>query len=470
MSLRVNAAMMPLLKVLLLLLLVALNAFFVTAEYSLIRIRRTRLEQLIAEGNKPARLIRALLADTSLLFSGIQLGITVASLLMGWLGERIVADALEALLAGHLHRYASLAIAHSIAIAIAFVFVTVLLMVLGELVPKTFAYERAEPVALVVARPMTVFFRLTRLPVDLLGRISRGLMRALGVRSTAPWGQIHTPEEVKLIISAIRKGGLLEEEQEEMIHGVFELDTVRVRAIMVPWPKVTSLPVASSLSEVLEKVVTDQHTRVPVYGESAEEILGILHTKDLLAIFLERQRGDFAAGTSFDLRSLLHQPLIVPETMTLNQLLQEFRPRRAQAALVVDEFGTFVGLVTLEDVLEQIVGEISDEHDREEAGIERVSENVLRVDGSLSLRELADDYGIELPRDAGYETLAGFVLDRLGAVPQGGETFVFGNHHYTVLDMDGRRVASVRVERLPGPAPQQVAPAASSSDSRRGGA
>jgi len=446
--------MVPVLKAVLLLSLVALNAFFVAAEYSLIRIRRTRLDQLIEEGNKPARLIKALLADTSLLFSGIQLGITIASLLMGWIGERIVAQALEQLLEGHVHRYASLAIAHSIAIATAFVFVTVLLMVLGELVPKTFAYERAERVALAVARPMTLFFRVTRLPVELLGGISRGLMSALGLRPAVPWGQLHTPEEVKLIVSAIRQGGMLEEEQEEMIHGVFELDTVPVRAIMVPWPKVISLPLTSSLGDVLEGVVSDQHTRVPVYNESPDEIVGILHTKDLLALFLERQRRGLSPETPFDLRSLLHQPLIVPETMTLNQMLQAFRPRRAQAALVVDEFGTFVGLVTLEDVLEEIVGEISDEHDREESAIERVSENVLRVDGSLSLRELADDYGIELPRDAGYETLAGFVLDRLGAVPQGGETFVFGNHHYTVLEMDGRRVASVRVEKLPGSGPQ----------------
>ncbi|HEV2424702.1 MAG TPA: hemolysin family protein [Terriglobia bacterium] len=457
--------MIPLLKALLLLLLVALNAFFVAAEYSLIRIRRTRLEQMIAEGNKPAQLIRTLLADTGLLFSGIQLGITVASLLMGWLGERITAEAIERLLQGHLHPYASLAIAHSIATGVAFVFVTVLLMVLGELVPKTFAYERAERVALTVARPMTLYFRMVRLPVKLLGNLSLGLMRALGARPTGPARQIHTPDEVKLIVSAIREGGLLEEEQEEMIHGVFELDTVHVRAIMVPWPRVATLPVTGSLGEILERVVVDQHTRVPVYDESPDEIVGILHTKDLLALFLERQRRGFASDDSFDLRSLLHQPLIVPETMTLNQMLQEFRPRRAQAALVVDEFGTFVGLVTLEDVLEEIVGEISDEYDREERPIERVSENVLMVDGALGLRELADDYGIELPRDAGYETVAGFVLDRLGAVPQGGETFVFGDRHYTVMKMEGRRVASVRVEKLP-PAPQPGAPTASGTAGR----
>lgn len=444
--------MLAVLKALLLLSLVALNAFFVAAEYSLIRVRRTRLDQLIEGGNASARLIRGLLADTSLLFSGIQLGITVASLLMGWLGERIVAQALEDLLEGHLHRYATVAIAHSIAIAGAFLFVTILLMVLGELVPKTFAYERAERVALAVARPMTLYFHVTRAPIRLLGGLSRGLMRALGAESAAPFRHLHTPEEVKLIVSAIRQGGMLEEEQEEMIHGVFELDSVHVRAIMVPWPKITSLPVSSALSEVLEKVVIDQHTRVPVYDQSPDDIVGLLHTKDLLALFLERQRRGFSSD-AFDLRTLLHQPLIVPETMTLNQMLQEFRPRRAQAALVVDEFGTFVGLVTLEDVLEEIVGEISDEHDREERPIERVSENVLRVDGALSLRELADDYGIDLPREQGYETLAGFVLDRLGVVPAGGETFAFGGHRYTVMQMDGRRVASVRVERLPAPEP-----------------
>ena len=444
--------MIPLLKALLLLALVSLNAFFVLAEYSLLRMRRTRLQQLIEEGNARAPLIQNLLADTSVLFSGIQLGITMVSLLMGWLGEQIIAQALLELIEGHVHRYLSLAIAHSLAVAVAFAFVTVVVMVLGELVPKTLAYERAEHVALSVAQPITWFFRVARLPVRLLDRLSSGALRLLRHEPPRSPGLAVTPEEVKLIVSAIRQGGLLEEEQEEMIHSVFELDRVRVREIMLPWPKVTCLPVTGSLSEILEAVVSDQHSRVPIYEETRDNVVGILYTKDLLAVLQDRERRGIPLGAPFEFRSLLHRPMIVPETMTLAQMLEEARPRRAQVALVVDEFGTFVGLVTLEDVLEQIVGEIEDEYDQGEKAAERVSDNVIEVDGALSLRELAEDHGVELPRGAGYETLAGFILDRLGFVPRGGETVAFENRRYTVMEMEGRRVSRVRVEKLLEPA------------------
>lgn len=431
-------------------LLVGLNAFFVLAEYSLLRVRRTRLEQLVAEGEARAGLIQGLLADTSLLFSGIQLGVTLASLLMGWLGEYVVAQALERLLAAvHVQRYVSVAIAHATAVTVAFVFVTVLVMVLGELVPKTLAYERAESVALLLAAPITWFFRVSRQPVDILDRLSSGLMRLLRPEPATPHGTQLTPEEVKLMVSAIRKGGLLEEEQEEMIHSVFELDRVKVREIMVPWPKVTCLPVTSNLGEILEEVAGDLHARIPIYDGSPDNIVGVLNTKDLLPLVLERQHRGDPPDASFDLRGMLHQPMIVPETMSLTQLLEEARPRRAQMALVVDEFGTFVGLVTLDDVIEQIVGEMEDESNSNGNAAERLSAKILALDGSVTLRELAEDYGIELPRGAGYETLAGFVLDQLGAIPRGGETFVFENRRYTVIAMEGRRIARVRVEKIP---------------------
>ena len=460
--------MLILLKAFVIVLLVTLNAFFVAAEYSVLRIRRSRLEQLVSEGKRGARLIQALLADTSLLFSGIQLGVTVASLLMGWLGEQIMAQGIEALLEGRVHRYISLTIAHSVAVAGAFLFVTILVMVLGELVPKTLAYERAEGVALLLARPMSLFFKAARLPVALLDRASSSLLRLLRPEPSMPHGPPVTPEELKLIVSAIRERGLLEEEQEEMIHSVFELDRVRVREIMVAWPKVTCLPLASTLSQVLESTVRDQHTRVPIYDGTRDNVIGILHTKDLLALLSDRERRRVPFSAAFDLRRLLHRPMIVPETMSLAQMLEEARSRHAQIALVVDEFGTFVGLVTLEDVLEQIVGEIEDEYDLVRDTPEPDSDAVLELDGSLSLRELPDDYGLELPRGEGYETLAGFVLDRLGAVPSGNETFVFENRRYTVLAMEGRRVARVRIERLPEPAQALgvTAPATVTSQSR----
>lgn len=433
---------------LLILCLVAVNAFFAAAEYALLSVRRTRLEQLAREGEPGARLVQTLLADVGLLISGTQLGVTVVSLLLGWLGEGLMAAAVERALQDHLTRFASLALAHSVSAVIAFLVITILLMVLGELVPKAFAYARAEQASLLLARPMLSFLSLSQYPVRALDGLANLLLRALGQDPHQTLGVLHTSEEVKLIVSGIRKRGLLGKEQEEMIHGVFDLHRVLVREIMVPRPGITCLPVSSDLNQLLDRVVEDQHSRIPIYEGSPDRIVGILYTKDLLRVILDRRRQPVPLNEPFDLRAILHAPMIVPETMSLNQMLSEARRKHSQMALVVDEFGTFVGLVTIEDVLEEIVGEIQDEYDREDKGIYKVSENVLVVDGSLSLRSLADDYEIVLPRDAGYETLAGFILSRLRAIPRGGETFAFDGRRYTVLEVEGRRVAKVRVERL----------------------
>jgi magnesium and cobalt exporter, CNNM family len=200
---------------------------------------------------------------------------------------------------------------------------------------------------------------------------------------------------------------------------------------------------------LLGRIVEDQHSRVPIYEGSPEHIVGILYTKDLLGVVLDRRRQRIPLEHPFDLRSILHEPMIVPETMPLNQMLSEARRKHSQMALVVDEFGTVAGLVTIEDVLEQIVGEIQDEYDREERSIHKVGENILVAEGSMSLRDLATDHEITLPRGAGYETLAGFVLARLGTIPKGNESFVFEGRRYTVIEMEGQRVAKVRVEKFP---------------------
>jgi magnesium and cobalt exporter, CNNM family len=439
-----------LLKALLIVGLVWLNAFFVAAEYALLSVRRTRLEQLVKEGKTRARMVLSLLADVGLLFSGIQLGITVASLLMGWLGESIMAAAIENLLEGYLNRFVAAAVAHSISVGAAFLLITVILMVLGELVPKAVAYDRAEQASLIVAGPMLFFLRASQILVRALDGMATLVLRGIGQRPGRRHGVAHSPEEVKLIVSAIRKGGLLGEEQEEMIHRVFDLHRTLVREIMVPRPRITCLPVTTELDAILGQVVEDQHSRIPIFEGNADHILGILYTKDLLRVVLERRRQGLPLNAPLDLRAMLHQPMIVPETMPLMQMLRESRRRKTQMALVVDEFGTFVGLVTIEDVLEQIVGDIQDEYDQEEKAIRKIGENVMVVDASLSVRELADDYEVVLPRGAGYETLAGFILARLGYIPKGGETFVFEGRRYTVTEMEGRRVAKVKVEKLAG--------------------
>lgn len=461
--------MTVLLHGLLILGLIVCNAFFAAAEYALLSVRRTRIEQLVREGNARARLVQGLLADIGLLISGTQLGVTVISLMMGWLGESMMAAAVESALEGRLQHFASVVVAHSISVAIAFLFITVLLMVLGELVPKALAYERAEHTSLIVARPMLYFLQLSRPLVRAVDGLADVVLRGLGQSPGQTHSGQHTPEEAKLIVSAIRKGGMLGIEQEEMIHGVFDLHRMLVQEIMVPRPKITCLPLIKDLNLLLERIVDDQHSRIPIYEGLPDHIIGILYTKDLLRVVLDRHRMRTSLDAPFDLRSILHSPMIVPESMSLNQLLKDARRKHSQMALVVDEFGTFVGLVTIEDVLEQIVGEIQDEYDREEIVIRKIGADVFEVDAALSLRDFADDYQISLPREAGYATLAGFVLARLGLIPKGGESFVFEGRRYTVTEMEGRRVAKVKVEKMPvklahsgagGAAPkvQQVSP------------
>ncbi|HUZ47603.1 MAG TPA: hemolysin family protein [Terriglobia bacterium] len=446
--------------------LVAVNAFFVATEYSLLSVRRSRLQQLVRLGSHRATLVQKLLAYPSRLFSGLQLGITAASLLLGWLGESMLAADVRELLDGRLKHFVG-PVSHGTATIIAFLLITGLLMVLGELAPKTIGYERAEKVSLLASWPLTLYMRTVHYPVLLMDWLAIRMARGVGVTPSAGHGDTHSLEEVELIVAGIRKRGLLGEEQEGMIHSVFDLHRVLVREIMVPRPQITSLPFSKDLHFLLERIVQDQHSRVPVYEDSPDHIIGILYARDLLGVALDRLRGRIPLSDPLDLRSLLHAPMIVPEAMPLVKFLDEARRRHAQLALVVDEFGTFVGLVTIEDVLEQIVGEIQDEYDREEELIQKVGEHVLVVDAALSLRELADDYNIVLPRGEGYETLAGFVLDRMGAIPVGGESFMYEGRVYTVVEMEGLRVAKVRIEKFTGKGPRlKVAPAPSQGDSK----
>ncbi len=431
----------------LILALIAANAFFVAAEYALLSVRRSRLQQLVRMGRSRAAMVQKLLAFPSRLFSGLQLGVTAASLLLGWLGESMLAEDIRGVLAGRLEHFVG-PLSHGFATLAAFLLITVLLMVLGELVPKTIGYERAERVALIFALPLTVFMRTVRVPVMVMDRVATAVTRVVGVTASSGHGEMHSLEEVELIVTGVRKRGLLGEEQEEMIRSIFDLHRALVREIMVPRNQITSLPFSKDLSFLLESIVRDQHSRVPIYEGSPDHIIGILYARDLLGVALDRLRHHIPLNEPMDLQTLLHPPMIVPETMPLIKLLDEARRRHAHLALVVDEFGTFVGLLTIEDVLEQIVGEIQDEYDREEAAIKKLGEDVLVVDAALSLRELADDYDIVLPRGAGYETLAGFVLDCLGKIPKGGESFVYEGRVYTVVDMDGLRVSRVKIERL----------------------
>jgi magnesium and cobalt exporter, CNNM family len=442
-----------LIRVFLILLLVAANAFFAAAEFALVSIRETRIQQLIEARRISARIVQKLHRNLDEVVNGVQLGITVVSLTLGWVGEPLLARIVEGLLGqatSHVTIYA-----HGIAIAIAFILITCLHVILGELVPKSLALQRGEQVALAVAAPMEFWLTLTRPFIFGMSAAAGSVLRVFGSRKIRQ-GPIHSPDELKLIVTASRQFGQIPPFQEEMIHHALELESITVREVMVPRPDIFSLPGDLSLDEALARVVEEQHSRIPVYDPQSgpEHIIGVLYSKDLMRWARLRLTQPIAARASATrIGQIMHDVLVVPETKVLTELLEEFKDRKRHLAVVVDEFGSTAGVITVEDILEQLVGEIEDEFDApppEQPTIE--GKIALVLDGSFGIRDLESQYQLSVPRDGGFETLAGFVLARLQKIPRVGDAFDFEGHRFTVEEMEGHRIARIQIEKLQ-PAP-----------------
>ncbi len=447
-----------LLRVFVILLLVAANAFFAAAEFALVSVRETRIQQLIEAHRAGARTVLKLHQQLGRVVNGVQLGITVASLMLGWLGEPVLARLFETLIGSVPH---ALLYAHAIAVGVAFILITSLHVILGELVPKSLALQRAERVALAVAAPMDVFLTLTGPLTAAMSRAAGIVLRAFGTREIRH-GSVHSPDELKLIVTAAHHSGQLSAAQEEMLLNALELDNVTARQVMVPRTKIFSLPADLSLDEALSRVVEEQHSRIPVYDpqRGAEHIVGVLYSKDLMRWTRLRVGlgGNPAAAqriAAMKISQILHDVLVVPETKPLLELLGEFQQRKRHLAVVVDEFGSTAGVISVEDVLEQLVGELEDEFDVASAQPEVADANApLSLDGAMNIRDLEVQYEMKLPQDEGYETLAGFVLSRLQKIPQGGEAFDYEGRRFVVEKMDGHRIASVRIEPFPAAVPK----------------
>jgi CBS domain containing-hemolysin-like protein len=441
-----------LLRVFVIVLLVAANAFFAAAEFSLVSVRDTRIQQLIEARRIGARIVQKLHRNLDEVVNGVQLGITVTSLTLGWVGEPILSHIVEPYTGEvpHANIYA-----HGIAIALAFSLITCLHVILGELVPKSLALQRAEQVALAVAAPMDVFLTLARPFIYLMSRAAGSVLRIFGGRKVRQ-GPVHSPDELKLIVTASRQLGQIPEFQEEMIHNALELENISVREVMVPRPDIFSLPGDLTLDEALARVVDEQHSRIPVYDpqRGPEHIIGVLYSKDLMRWTRLRLTANPVQPiatriAAMKISQIMRDVLVVPETKVLVELLEEFKQRKRHLAVVVDEFGSTAGVITVEDVLEQLVGEMEDEFDVAPAEqAELGGETALVLEGSVSIRDLESQYQLVLPRDAGFETLAGFMLARLQKIPAVGEALDYDGHRFTVEEMEGHRIAKVRIERL----------------------
>src|ERR1700676_2339115 len=419
-----------LLRVFLVLLLVAANAFFAAAEFALVSVRDTRIQELIEARRTGARIVQKLHRNLDEVVNGVQLGITIVSLTLGWIGEPFVAHILEQ---SRFMREVphAMVYAHGIAIVIAFSLITCMHVILGEFVPKSLALQRSEQVALAVAAPMEVFLTLTRPVLFVMSRAAGSVLRAFGSGRTRQ-GPVHSPDELKLIVTASRQFGQIPPFQEEMIHHALELESITVREVMVPRPDIFSLPGDLSLEEALARVVEEQHSRIPVYDPQSgpEHIIGVLYSKDLMRWARLRISQPIAARASATrIGQIMHDVLVVPETKVLTELLEEFKDRKRHLAVVVDEFGSTAGVITVEDVLEQLVGEIEDEFDAPPPPQPVLEGKIaLILEGSFGIRDLESQYQLSLPRDGGFETLAGFVLARLQKIPRVGDVFDFEGH------------------------------------------
>ena len=439
--------------------LVAVNGFFAAVEFSLVAVRHSRVRQMVDEGGVRAKIVLDLIGKLDRVVSGVQVGITLTSLGLGALGESTLASALSPVVANIPGRH-TIALVHGISLAVAFLFLTTLHVVLGELVPKSMSLQRAERVALLVGPPFQWYLEVFRPAITLLDGASRWVLSGLGFSGRTSHTQVHSAEELQIQIQQARERGLVGIEEERFILGAIELDRMQVRELMVPRPDVHFVAADAALDDVMRVFVTTQRSRLPVFEGAGEQVLGYIHIKDIVWVLLDRERraeeGWIAA--EFNVRSMLHEIAIVPESKPVSELLLELRTSHGWMAMVVDEFGTILGLITLEDILEQLVGEIHDEFDVVERPVivGQGADAAMIFDASLGLRDLESQYNIVLPEDRSYATVGGFVLARLGFIPRGGESFDFDGYRFTVVEMDRRRVARVKIQRLKAPAERAV--------------
>jgi CBS domain containing-hemolysin-like protein len=435
-------------------MLIMANAFFVSAEFALVSIRETRIAQLLEADVPGVRAVRRLRSAIDDLLPAVQLGVTLCSLALGWIGEPLAMELVRPWLSWlpHARIYADV-----VALVIGFALITYFHVVIGELVPKSLALRRAEALAVAIAPPMLVFMAVTRPLVRLLRNSAGLVLRAFGV-PLSDRAAAHSPEELKLIATSAARMGLLPKFEETLIHRSLELGEVPVREIMTPRQRIFSLPSGMSVEEAYARIVARYHSRVPVFDaeRGPEHIIGVVYARDLARLNYFRAASVGAnlvanarpAREELTLEQIMRDALVVPETKPVMDLLKEFQQRRRHLAIAVDEYGSIVGLVTAEDAIEQLVGELEDEFDVPAQPVVVVPAGGLLMDGGVNLRDLETQTQWDLPRDGGVETLAGFMLYRLGHIPQVGEKVEFEDRRLTVREMDGRRIAKILVEPI----------------------
>jgi CBS domain containing-hemolysin-like protein len=418
----------------LLFVLIALNGLFVAAEFALVRARRANVEELAAGGDRKARLVVAQLDDLSEYLSACQFGITLASLGIGFLGEPAIADLVEPALGGLSH-----AVAAPIAIAIAYILVTIGHITAGEQVPKIYAIVNAERVARWVARPLNVFNTVMRPFIHLLNKASSAMLRPLGIKGDHDFEEGSTPEEVRAIIAQAHAGGHLDPGEAGMLTGVFHLHDQQGRQVMTPIPAVVTVDISEDVGTAMRRCISTGHTRLPVTEDhNADRVKGVVHSNSLARILM-------AEGLEASIEPAIKPVTIVPETKPLDDLLADLQRNRSTMAVVVDEYGRVAGIVTVEDIIEEIVGEIDDETDPAGGDVRQLANGDWYVRGHVAITDLAD-YHLGLPVDSdAYNSIGGFVFATLGRLPKRGDTVNANGYSIRVESVRENRIEAVRI-------------------------
>jgi CBS domain containing-hemolysin-like protein len=423
-------------RLLAVLALVLANGFFVAAEFSLISVRKTRIDQLLAEGSRLARPVRRALNSPDQFIAATQLGITMASLGLGWIGEPALASMVFPLFA-RLPVSIAITTAHSLAVAIAFIIITSLHIVLGELAPKTVALQYPEKTALLVAKPTELFLRAFKPFIRALNGMGWTVVRMLGMKASSGHGLVHSEEELKMLVTASQEAGVLEEDEEQMLHRVFHFAEFTAGEMMVPRTEMPAIRADAPIGEVVDLIWRGRHTSLPVYRGELDDIVGIMLVPDLVKALA-------SPPPNFSVAAIAREALTVPETMKADELLRQMRRHRTHQAIVIDEYGGTAGIVTFERVMERIVGELGGDFGTAATPIRRLPDNSFEVDGLALVTDINERFELNIDEET-YTTIGGYMLGRLGRRPKIGDTVEVGGRTLRVEAVDGLRVSRVRI-------------------------
>ena len=424
------------LEIIFIAVLIMLNGFFSAAEIALISARRSRVQQLASDGDPRAKRVVGIQLDPDRFLATVQVGVTFVGTLASAVGGVAAVRALSPMIGGIPLPFVP-AMAEPLALVIVVVSITYATLILGELVPKSLALRHAVSLALFVSGPLDSLARATSPLIRLLTASNRFVLRLLGQKGAAERAFI-SEEEVKHMVQEGRDQGVFDQTEQELIHSVFEFTESSVKDVMIPRPRIQAIDVETPIEQVLAHIVETGKSRYPVYRNTLDEVLGILYDKDLFRLLAEKK--------PIVLAQVVRPAFFTPETTRVSRLLKSMQRRRMPMALVVDEYGGVEGLITIEDLIEEIVGEIEDETDREDQAVRRLRDGSYIVDASISIHDLADQHRLAFPESAEYETLAGFLITQLQRMPRGGEIVNYEDWRLTIVDMDGRRIARVKIE------------------------